>query len=164
MSTLQKNVSINKVSYSELVADEQDLLKKALEVRKNAQAPYSNYFVGAAVLSENGQMHVGCNVERCTYSQTTHAEQNAIDTMVANEGSVKIAKVAVVAAPKTVAINSLEVPEDISGYVCGHCLQIIWENCKGDPSVKIMVLDKDGLVACAAINDLLPFRFGPESF
>ena len=144
-------------------SDEKLLLEKALEVRKNAQAPYSQYYVGVALLSDKNTLHVGCNVERCTWTQSTHAEQNAVDSMVATLGPSKIVKLAVVAAPKDAAVSLTGKNTAAKSVVCGHCLQIIWENCFQDPQVKILILESEGIVACSTIGDLLPFRFGPEN-
>lgn len=161
MQVREKTVCIEKISFKDLPQDEQQLLEKAFSVRKNAQAPYSGYYVGAAILSNKGTTHVGCNVERCTWSQTTHAEQNAIDSMIAAIGPSKVTKLAVVAAPKEAQISLHEQSIPLSTVVCGHCLQIIWENSFQDPDVKILILESKGIVARTTIGDLLPFRFGP---
>jgi cytidine deaminase len=67
-----------------------ELIKKACKVRNNAQATYFNYHVGSAVISSLDQIYHGCNVEVVSFTQTTHAEQNAIDSMIANQGACKI--------------------------------------------------------------------------
>jgi cytidine deaminase len=66
--------------------DEQDLIDAALTVRKYAYCKYSNYYVGAALLDDNGTMHVGCNVENAAYPEGTCAEANAIASMIAGGG------------------------------------------------------------------------------
>lgn len=152
-----------RISFLELPADEQQLLERAMQVRQNAQAPYSNYMVGAAVLSDQGMVHVGCNVERCTYTQVTHAEQNAIDSMIAALGPSKIEKIAVVGAARGVRVALNGQTDAIANAVCGHCLQIIWENCFQDRNVKILSLESNGIVAVYRIADLFPFHFGPEN-
>lgn len=162
MQDVIKRVSIHKVPFNQLVADEQQLFEYALQVRDHAQAPYSNYKVGVALISNQGTIHVGCNVERCTWTQTTHAEQSAIDAMIAALGPAKIEKLAVVGAPAEAMISlpdTTGIP--LTNVVCGHCLQIIWENSFEDPAVKVLNLESDGIVSCATIDDLLPFRFGP---
>jgi len=80
-------------------------------------------------LSESGTIYTGCNVERSTYTQTTHAEQNATDNMVAAEGPAKIVAMAIVGAPERADIWNVE---RFACFACGHCLQIIWENCLAD--------------------------------
>ncbi|MBI3632856.1 MAG: hypothetical protein HY226_01035 [Candidatus Vogelbacteria bacterium] len=147
------------------------MFRAALAVRQNAQAPYSKFLVGAAVESEKGNVYVGCNVERCSYSQGTHAEQNAVDTMIAVEGSVKIKRLVLAGA-----MSGDNIPIEYHGRAhsgicgcdsklvlsCGHCRQIIWENCLGDKSVRIYTLSMSGHVFQINIGDLYPFPFGPE--
>src|SRR5258708_2112597 len=86
---------------SDLDSQERDLVTQAIRVRDHAQAPYSHYHVGAALRSATDHIYVGCNVERASYTQTSHGEQNAIDSMVAAEGPTKIAAMAIVGAPKS---------------------------------------------------------------
>jgi len=166
-----KNKTLNGFicKFKELSIEDQGLIKKAIDVRRNSQAPYSKFFVGAAVRSSNDAIYVGCNVERCTYTQTTHAEQNAIDSMVAAQGPSKIKSIAVVAFPAdkkiiletNVAIDSTKKLQTQRASPCGHCLQIIWENCFGETSVKIMMLLDEGFIFVSTIGQLLPVPFGP---
>jgi cytidine deaminase len=150
----------------EIKKQQRELLQLALKARFNAQVPYSKYAVGAAVLSSNGKIYFGCNVERCSYTQTTHAEQNAIDSMIAHEGSVKIMSIVIVAAPADQKIDIpeiLELSESAMPGICGHCLQIIWENCCDDPHVSILVLLANGALVSTTIGRLLPMPFGPSN-
>lgn len=155
--------------FNEFSESDRQLLMVAAEVRNQAQAPYSKFKVGAAVRLEKEAIFMGCNVERCSYSQTTHAEQNAIDSMVAACGSIKLATVAIVGGYGTIdftfppqktgkpltKIEEVPVP-------CGHCLQIIWENCHNDPNVRLIALAKNGEVISTTIGDAFPMRFGPD--
>jgi cytidine deaminase len=158
------------VEFATLTSQEQMLIHRAIAVRRNAQAPYSKFAVGVALLSEHGTIHTGCNVERCSYSQTTHAEQNAIDNMIAECGSVKIAMIAVVGATINTELNpsqnatgqTISSPEEAT-LACGHCRQIIWENCFQDPQVKLLSLTPHGDVLVTTIGDLLPMSFGPAN-
>jgi cytidine deaminase len=168
MRELTKTIRASVGNFSELSKQEQDLLRSAGEVRINAQAPYSNYHVGVAILSQDGTVHLGCNVERCSWTQTSHAEQNAIDSMVAKVGPSKVRTVALVGGLKwtPVAFPPTEITNQISSIEqvpvpCGHCLQIIWENCFGDPNVKLIALTAGGEVVSTTIGDAFPMRFGP---
>ena len=169
MREITKVIRASVGKFSELTDKEQSLLKAAASVRENAQAPYSNYWVGVVILSNHGSVHIGCNVERCSWTQTTHAEQNAVDSMVAKLGPAKIECVALVAAPANTKVEfepqeiakPLQSIEEVS-VPCGHCLQIIWENCFRDPSVKLIALAGNGEVVRTTIGDALPMRFGPE--
>lgn len=157
------------MDFAELSPAKQKLLLFAAQARKGAQAPYSKYWVGATVLSEKGTVHVGCNVERCSGTQTTHAEQNAVDSMVAHLGPSKIRCVALVGGsaeqeipfPPTKITKRIEAIEDVP-LPCGHCLQIIWENCFDDPTVELIALAPGGEVISTTIGDAFPVRFGPS--
>ena len=70
----------------EITDTEQTLVDAAKVVRANAHAPYSGFHVGAALLDENGMMHIGCNVENAAYPEGICAEANAIGSMVAAGG------------------------------------------------------------------------------
>ena len=81
-------------------------------IRDSAYAPYSEFLVGAAVLTDDGSIFVGCNVENASYGLAICAEQNAITSAVA-EGKQKFIAIAVAATP-------LASP-------CGACRQFIFE-------------------------------------
>lgn len=169
MREIKKTVSAKIGDFSELQPDEQNLLLKAAEARLHAQAPYSNYWVGVAIRSARGTTHFGCNVERCSWTQTTHAEQNAIDNMVAELGPTKVEIVALVAASANTIVQIPPQKDDKSIFCieevpvpCGHCLQIIWENCLRDPQVKLIALTANGEIVSTTMGDALPMRFGPE--
>lgn len=171
MRTIETRIQAKILLFEELSTFIQHLFMTAVYVRKHAQAPYSGFHVGAAVIgSEKVRVRAGCNVERVSHSQCTHAEQNAIDTLVASYGSDKVTAIALVAAPKDIAIALPPVltgePVTSMGDVpvpCGHCLQIIWENCYGDKSVPLYALARSGEIVKVTIGDALPFAFGPEA-
>lgn len=156
--------------FDELTAQEQDLFRHAVKVRQHAQSPYSKFAVGAAVRAKNGEVFSGCNVERCTYSETTHAEQNAIDSMIAALGPTKIEMLAFIAQleietvlfPPEVQPGATISSFDQLSVPCGHCLQIIWENCCNDPKVKLLSLLPNGLINTVSIGSAFPIRFGPR--
>src|SRR5258706_5909999 len=89
------------------------LIELAKDAREMAHAPYSNFEVGAALLTTDGRVYTGCNIENSTYSLTVCAERVAIFKAV-SEGSREIAKIAVV-----VDTENLTPP-------CGCCRQMIW--------------------------------------
>ena len=69
--------------------DKKTLIKKALEAKEKAYVPYSNFHVGAALVTEDGKVYTGCNIEIASYSPTICAERTAIFKAV-SEGSKKI--------------------------------------------------------------------------
>lgn len=173
-----KTVKFSILEPDELSDEDMRLLEAAYEVRKNAQARYSHYLVGAAIKTwNNDEIFTGCNVERASYTQTTHAEQSAVDAAVKKIGpKMKLKKVAIVAAPEGVEIPISFVedmewtvqfahpfdPIDQPNIPCGHCLQIIWENCGGDDSVELLAIHQSGNITKTTIGDAFPWKFGPK--
>src|SRR3989344_8976416 len=120
-----------------------DIIKEmfyvARDVRKNAQAQYSHFWVGVAGQSAiTGNVYRGCNVERASWTQTTHAEQAMLDSMVADEGEgVKLSKLVLLAGPENQDIilppvllyrrESWQIKFSQIPSPCGPCLQCIWE-------------------------------------
>lgn len=150
--------------------DERELVLAAIRARDRSQSPYSNFRVGAAVQSVSGSIYQGCNVERCSYTQSTHAEQCAIDGMIAAEGPVGIRALACYGAPKDIKNEPFTgVYDEIDAETlvqetckpCGHCRQIIWENSLGRQHVRIICVCPNGLVMVTSIGALLPVPFGP---
>jgi cytidine deaminase len=169
--TIHRQIKVEILGDQDLSDEERQILINASFARHKAQAPYSHYWVGASLLTESGHWYSGCNVERATYTQTTHAEQNAIDSMVAGEGrGAKIKLFGISGTPAhwlvpgpadSAPLGAFEVGDFC--FACGHCLQIIWENCGGDPNVPLLLVTKDGVIARTTIGDAFPMRFGPES-
>ncbi|NBX68838.1 MAG: cytidine deaminase [Proteobacteria bacterium] len=132
---------------SKLNSKEKDLVKKAINAKKKAYAPYSKYQVGSVVLDDTGKIYTGCNVENASYPAGLCAERTAIVKMV-SEGGKKI-KTIVVAA-------SSEEPV----FPCGMCLQVIQEF--GADS-EVIALNKSGKHFLKALTrTLFPFAFDPE--
>ena len=73
----------------------EELVKLALEARKNAYAPYSHFMVGAAILTKDGKVYQGCNIENASFTPTICAERTAIFKAV-SEGQREFVKMAVV--------------------------------------------------------------------
>ena len=122
-----------------------DLLKRAIEAREYAYAPYSNYRVGAALLTQSGKIYTGCNIENAAYSPSNCAERTAIFKAV-SEGERDFQAIAVV------TING--------GTPCGVCRQVIREFA---PDLIVIIGNLKGEYQVLALPDLLPQSFGPEN-
>lgn len=120
------------------------LLAKAREALSRAYAPYSNFRVGAAVLTARGNIFTGVNVENASYGLTVCAERAAIFTAVAQEGP-------------EMRIKALAVVSETPGPSppCGACRQVIWEF---GPKAIIIFPGQDGLEE-VPITRLLPGAF-----
>ncbi len=119
---------------------------EARNALENAYCPYSAFPVGAAVLTEEGEIFAGCNVENASYGLTICAERNAIFQAVA-AGHRKIKAVVVVTASSKPTMP------------CGACRQVINEF---GTRTDIVSVDNTGNSTQYKIEDLLPDSFGPN--
>lgn len=121
------------------------IIDRALKVRNKAYAPYSQYKVGASLLTKSGEVFDGVNVENAVYSSTVCAERNAIFQAVAHGHTEFVA----------VAVST-----DNGGSPCGSCRQVLSE-FGGD--IEVITLDSEGnIVLETTVRELLPDAFGPE--
>lgn len=127
--------------------DEADLLRRARAVRDRAYAPYSDFRVGAVVVTEDGRVFEGVNVENASYRMTTCAEQSAIVGMVSAGVRGPIVAVAVVGDGEDACTP------------CGACRQTIYEF---GPEAVVYSSGDGGRPLVAAITELLPHGFGPH--
>jgi len=123
---------------------QEQLLSAARAAFKNAHAPYSNFRVGAAVLTERGTLYHGCNVENASYGLTICAERNAIFAAVAAEGTGMRIKAVAVATER-----------DGPCAPCGACRQVIFEF---GPDALILFRGQSGTQQME-ITELLPEGF-----
>jgi cytidine deaminase len=127
--------------------DLETVMDAAREASKNAYAPYSNFHVGAAILTEDGTIHAGCNVENASYGLAICAERNAAAAMaLANPENREIELVAVFS------------PDASPCFPCGACRQVLREfGCK-----EVVVEYASGLRRYP-FEEILPHSFGPEA-
>ncbi|GAN61666.1 cytidine deaminase [Acetobacter cibinongensis] len=122
----------------------------ATAVRLKAYAPYSRFQVGAALVTEDGQIFAGCNVENAAYPEGTCAEAGAIAAMVAAGGSRKIQTIMVAGKGPAPCLP------------CGGCRQKIREFAT--PATRVQVVNEEGqLLFEETLHALLPASFGPEN-
>ena len=120
------------------------VIKEAIAMRTRAVAPYSNYTVGAAVVTESGEIIGGCNVESSSYGLTCCAERIAIYNAL-SAGHKKF--------------TALAVATDNGGKPCGACRQVIWDICG---NIIIYIADGYGNLLKTTSADLLPDAFGED--
>ena len=125
--------------------DEKKLIREALEAQKKAYVPYSKFRVGAAVLTEDGEIFSGCNIEIASLSPTICAERTAIFKAI-SEGNRKIKAIAVVG-------------DSNFTYPCGVCRQVIREFGR---DATIIVANSEEDYKKYELGELLPHSFGPE--
>jgi len=127
--------------------NEESYIAATKEAMSKAYVPYSNYPVGALIVTDNGNTYSGCNVENASYPLGNCAEASAIASMVIG-GEKKI---------KTIYIMT---KNDEGGIPCGGCRQRIREF--SDENTQIMMCSPDGVQQRINLSELLPNSFGPE--
>jgi cytidine deaminase len=123
------------------------LIKMASKAMKNAYVPYSNFKVGAALLTKAGKVYTGCNIENASYGATICAERTAIFKAV-SEGEREF---------EAIAIAS---DSDEFAYPCGICRQVMLEFSK---DLKIYISNKNGEYKEYTISELLPTGFTKDN-
>lgn len=132
----------------------EELLQEAKKARLRAYAPYSHFLVGAALLTEEGRLYHGCNIENAAYGPGSCAERTAFFKAVC-EGERHFAKIAIAGAPEGEEAVATCAP-------CGICRQVMAEFCDKD-AFKIILADGSGGVLELSLKELLPYAFGPEN-
>ena len=133
--------------------DNKELIKLALEARQMAYVPYSNYMVGAALLTRQGKVYKGCNIENAAYTPTNCAERTAFFKAV-SEGEREFDAIAIVGGYEGDPIDY--------AYPCGVCRQVMMEFCNPE-TFEIILGNSDGEYKIYLLKELLPMGFGPEN-
>ena len=126
-----------------------ELALAAIDAMKKSYSPYSNFTVGAALLTKEGKIYTGANIENASYTPTICAERTAIFTAVHN-GDRNFEAIAIVGGLRS----------DIKGVTapCGVCRQVMSEFCSPDFKV-ILVTSLDGDYEETTLGELLPYTF-----
>ena len=122
-----------------------NLIQEAIEARKFSYSPYSNYKVGAALITSEGKVFTGCNIESASYSPTICAERVAVSKAV-SEGFRDIEAIAIVGSSEYT-------------YPCGVCRQFLVEFGK---NIKIIVANDKDNYKIYDLPELFPHSFGPS--
>lgn len=131
--------------------DEKELILLACQAREMAYTPYSGFQVGAALLTREGRVYLGCNIENASYGPTNCAERTAFFKAV-SEGERDFTAIAIVGGPVKTAAGAMCAP-------CGVCRQVMMEFC--DPGTfRIILQDGAGGLRTFSLDDLLPYGFG----
>lgn len=141
-------------SVNELPKEVKDLMNEAVEIRKTAYAPYSNFYVGAALLLDNGEIITGNNQENAAYPSGMCAERVAVWQAGSRYPNAKI---------KAIAISATSVNKPVSKPIapCGACRQSLSEyEVKQDSNIEVYFMGEKGdIIKTESIHDLLPLAF-----
>jgi cytidine deaminase len=135
-----------KIKQKNLMTNE-ELIKLAKEVQKKAHAPYSKFRVGSALLTEDGEVFTGCNIENSSYSLTICAERVAIFKAY-SEGKRKFKKIAIVSDSKNFISP------------CGACRQVLMDLAGGE--LEVILTNSMGEIKIFKLSELLPLPFGSK--
>ncbi|WP_285843124.1 cytidine deaminase [Priestia megaterium] len=130
-----------------MTVDPKQLIDEAIAASKQAHVPYSHFHVGAALLTTDGKIYRGCNIENASYGLTNCAERTAIFKAV-SEGDKQFSAIAVVG--------------DTDGPIspCGACRQVLAEFC--DDHTQIILANLKGDFVITNINEILPGYFSSK--
>ncbi len=131
---------------------DKELYEIAIKAMDNSYSPYSNCKVGAALLSKNGKVFTGTNIENAAFGPTVCAERVAVFKAV-SEGEKEFSKIAVVGG-KYGVINGIFAP-------CGVCRQVLREFCHDD--FQILLGETRDSFKEVTLKDLLPLSFSPDN-
>lgn len=138
-----------------MAVDYDALVKEALKARESAYAPYSHHKVGAALLTADGKVYHGCNIENAGYTPTNCAERTAFFKAV-SEGERDFTAIAVV--------GGLEDEKELPICApCGVCRQVMMEFC--DPETFLVIMGTNDLnrMRVMTLEEILPLGFGPKN-
>ena len=133
---------------------EEKLVEMAFEAREKSYAPYSRFQVGAALLTADGLVYQGCNIENAAYTPTNCAERTAFFKAV-SEGKRDFSAIAIVGGMKGTEELSYCAP-------CGVCRQVMREFCQPD-RFRIILARSHKEYRTYLLEELLPIGFGPDN-
>lgn len=129
-----------------------ELVKKAFEAREFSYSPYSNFKVGAALITKSGKIYTGCNIENASFTPTNCAERTAFFKAV-SEGEKEFYAIAIVGG-----IEDVKQDEMKYCYPCGVCRQVMSEFCN-IKNFKVILGKSEEDYKEYTLNEMLPFAF-----
>ena len=124
----------------------QELVNQAIEAREKAHAPYSKFKVGAAILTKDGTIFPGCNIENASYGATICAERTAVANMVSSGHTDPVAI--------AICYNETEF-----ALPCGICRQVLSEFADPNEDFVVLMAKLDGTYRETTLSNLLPGAF-----
>lgn len=128
------------------------LCETAVAMRQKSYVPYSHFRVGAALLTEEGEIYTGCNIENAAYTPSNCAERTAFFKAI-SEGHYRFAAIAISGGPEDGELQYCP--------PCGVCRQVMAEFCTGDFPVYLAKSGTD--YQEYTLEDVLPIRFTPAN-
>lgn len=133
--------------------NDKEIIRAALDARKKAYAPYSKFYVGAALLTQNNKIFTGCNIENSSYGATNCAERTAIFKAI-SEGEKEFSSIAIAGGGES--------DPDSYAFPCGICRQVMRE-FTNPKEFRVIVATSEENYKVYTLEQLLPDSFGPEN-
>lgn len=147
-------IDIQSFTYEELNTSDRQLIDKARKTNEHSYAPYSHFYVGAAVLLDNGEIVCGSNQENAASPSGTCAERTALFYAGAKYPDQAVKTIAIAARNDTEE-TEMPVPP------CGACRQVLLETeQRFHTPIRILLYGKKEILLLKSVNDLLPLSFG----
>lgn len=132
----------------------EELILEAKKARERAYAPYSKHYVGAALLTKDGKVYHGCNIENAAYGPTNCAERTAFFKAI-YDGERDFVKIAIVGGMEGTDGNDTCAP-------CGVCRQVMMEFCNPE-TFKVILANGIEAPLEYSLKEMLPLGFGPSN-
>ncbi len=136
------------IHFQELSKLDKELIEEAIKAKNRSYSPYSKFRVGSSLLTADGEIYTGCNIENISFSPTVCAERTAIFKAV-SEGKLNISKIAVAVDDKNYCTP------------CGVCRQVMSEFCS--EKMRIFLVNGNNEVVSVSFGELFPGTFQPDS-
>ena len=130
-----------------------ELINLAIDSKKSSYSPYSKFKVGSALLTKNGKIYTGCNIESASYSPTNCAERTAFFKAV-SEGERDFAAIAIAGGYDDENADYC--------YPCGVCRQVMVEFCNVE-TFKVIIVKNTNDYKEYLLKDIFPYSFGPSN-
>lgn len=130
------------------------LVKEALRMREYSYVPYSHFRVGAALLTKDGKIYTGCNIENAAYTPANCAERTAFFKAV-SEGEREFSAIAIAGGPEDAKELDYCSP-------CGVCRQVMMEFCD-DETFQVILVKSETEYQTYTLKEMLPLGFGPKN-
>ena len=131
----------------------EEMIELAMEQLRFSYTPYSGFKVGAALLTKDGKLYTGCNIENAAYTPTNCAERTAFFKAV-SEGEREFEAIAVVGGKSNEEIQDFAPP-------CGVCRQVMMDFCSPE-EFKIILMNGKKEIKIMSLSEMLPLGFGPS--
>lgn len=153
MKEIDINIKIKLCNPQELTADDRELVERAIKATENAYAPYSNFYVGAAVRLQDGTIVTGANQENAAFTSGTCAERATIFAAQSHYPDQPISTIAI-AARNAAGLLKQPIPP------CGQCRQAMLEmEDRYKKPLRLLLYGTDGIYVINSVKDILPLTF-----